>query len=85
MAYMETNEYGLAAVDGYILQAPISDREAAGEMMEPDFFTRSLEHANNEISQGHGDEIMPRELLPVLPIFNLPLTAYRWHSLIAKG
>jgi hypothetical protein len=35
------------------------------------------------IERGEKDEIMPRALIP--PIFSSPITAYRWHSLIAEG
>jgi hypothetical protein len=35
------------------------------------------------IVRGNEHEIMPQALIP--PIFTSPITAYRWHSLIAKG
>jgi hypothetical protein len=51
--------------------------------MPADFFATTLKHAQDMIARGEKDEIMPKTLIP--PIFTSPLTAYRWHSLIAKG
>lgn len=51
--------------------------------MPPDFYTTTLNHAEDMIQRGEKDEIMPKALIP--PIFSSPITAYRWHSLIAKG
>lgn len=70
-------------VDGYILQAPTSDRETASLLMPPEFLAKSLNAAEELIKAGKKDEVMSREYIP--PIFNSPVTAYRWHSLVAKG
>lgn len=43
----------------------------------------SLEVASNLIQNGQGSQIMPSEQLPLC--FDLPLTAYRFHSLTSKG
>lgn len=51
--------------------------------MPPDFFAQTLKHAEDMITRGEKDEIVPKALIP--PIFTSPVTAYRWHSLIAKG
>jgi pimeloyl-ACP methyl ester carboxylesterase len=71
------------SVDAYILQAPTSDRETASILMPPDFLAQTLAHAEGMIAKGEKDEIMPKAL--ILPIFTLPVSAYRWHSLVAKG
>jgi hypothetical protein len=87
MEYMKVFPHSstATAVDAYILQAPTSDRETAGMMMHPDFYKLTLEYANNEVARGNGGTIMPRDLLPAIAIFDSPMTAYRWRSLIAKG
>jgi hypothetical protein len=82
MEYMDS-KYNASGVDAYILQAPTSDRETAGLLMPPDFFAQTLQHAEDIIARGDKDEIMPKKLIP--PVFTSPVTAYRWHSLIAKG
>jgi hypothetical protein len=51
--------------------------------MPPDFLAQALAHAEGMIAKGEKDEIMPRALIP--PIFTSPVSAYRWHSLVAKG
>jgi len=70
-------------VTAYILQAPTSDRETASLLMSTDLFAETLKHAEDMIARGEKDEIMPKALIP--PIFHSPITAYRWHSLTAKG
>lgn len=51
--------------------------------MRPDFYATTLKRAEDMIQRGQKDEIMPQALIP--SIFSSPITAYRWHSLIAKG
>jgi hypothetical protein len=82
MEYMDVAKYNAPEVDGYVLQAPTSDRETASMLMPPDFYKQTLEFVENEIARGNKDGIVPRDLIP--GIFNSPITAYRWHSLIAK-
>ena len=69
--------------DGYIMQAPTSDRETATLFMPVDFLRTSFQHAEKLITKGKEMQIMPAELIP--PIFSSPITAYRWHSLISVG
>jgi hypothetical protein len=82
MQYVQTDN-DLLKVDAYILQAPTSDRETATLLMPPEFLAQTLRHAQDMIIRGEKDGIMPKTLIP--PIFTSPTTAYRWHSLIAKG
>lgn len=82
MEYANTAKYDVSEVDGYILQAPVSDRETAGMLMPPDFFKASLMFSVDMIACGNKDAIMPNDLVP--NIFDSPITAYRWHSLISK-
>lgn len=70
-------------VDGYIMQAPTSDRETAGLLIPSGFLRTSLQHAEELIAKGKETEVMPADLIP--PIFSSPITAYRWHSLVSVG
>lgn len=70
-------------VEGYILLAPISDREAAAVFVPPEVIDRSVRAARDMIDSGREEEAMPAGSIP--PIFATPVTAYRWHSLAAKG
>jgi hypothetical protein len=71
-------------VDGYILQAPTSDRETAGLLMTPEEYDTSLTHATDLIAKGEKETFMPSSLLPAI-FSGLPITAYRWHSIISPG
>ncbi|KAK4097959.1 DUF1749-domain-containing protein [Parathielavia hyrcaniae] len=70
-------------VDGYILTSPVSDRESAFLFMSPDELGRSVRVAADLIDNGCKGDAMPQECLPFF--FTTPVTAYRWHSLAAKG
>ncbi|KAF6836002.1 esterase lipase [Colletotrichum plurivorum] len=79
-------EYGKLeedTVDGFILQGPVSDRESIVDFVKPEDMKKGLDLAAKMIAEGKGDEILPSDHVP--SIFNTPLTAYRWHSLTAKG
>ena len=68
-------------VDGYIMQAPTSDRETAKLLMPQDLLSASLKHAEALIAKGEEKTIMPNSFIP--PIITSPITAYRWHSLVS--
>lgn len=70
-------------VDGYVLLAPVSDREMAGLFFPPEVLERSIKTAMEMIDKGKGKEIMPAGSIP--EIFQSPVTAYRWWSLAAEG
>jgi len=70
-------------VDGYIMQAPTSDRETAGLLMPQDLLSASLKHAEALIAKGEEKTIMPSSFIP--PIITSPVTAYPWHSLVSVG
>ena len=70
-------------VDGYILQNPVSDREAASLFMSPEDLEPSIRAAKAMIEAGDKDEIISTKLIP--PVFATPVSAYRWYSLAAKG
>ena len=71
------------AVDGYILLAPVSDREMASLITQPDELERSVKTARDMIDRGQEQEIMPKGSIPA--VFYSPVTAYRWYSLAAEG
>jgi pimeloyl-ACP methyl ester carboxylesterase len=77
-------------VDGAILQAGVSDREAWDDMASSDEDMRkSLEElvakAKEWIDEGRGMEVLPRMDNPVSEMLGAPCTAYRTWSLLAKG
>ena len=82
MAYANAATYDAPEIDGYIMQAPVSDRETASMLMPPDFYKASLMIAMDMIACGKEDAIMPNDLIP--EFIKSPITAYRWHSLISK-
>jgi hypothetical protein len=83
MEYTNREKYGSPEVDGYILVGPVSDREAASIFMTPEDLNKTVLLAREMIDNGCDQEIMPAATIP--PIFNSPITAYRWHSLAAEG
>jgi len=82
MEYTDYAKYGNEPVDGFILQAPASDREALSLAMSKEHLEESISLASKMISDGREEDIMPRASIP--PFFG-PCTAYRWHSLTAPG
>lgn len=82
MEYMKRLGTDVPSVDACVLQAPTSDRMTAGMLMSPEFYSRTLDASTKLITQGNADTIMPKHLIP--DIFTSPISAYRWHSLIAK-
>ncbi|KAL0930804.1 esterase lipase [Colletotrichum truncatum] len=80
---MEYTKHKEDPVDGFILQGPASDRESIVDFVDSEELKKSLELAEKMISGGKGSEVMPRDYVP--SVFSTPLTAYRWHSLAAKG
>jgi hypothetical protein len=51
--------------------------------MSLEFIAKSLAHAEGMIASGKESDCMPRALVP--EIFTSPLSAYRWHSILAVG
>ncbi|CAI6082377.1 unnamed protein product [Clonostachys chloroleuca] len=81
MEYTNYARHNNEPVDGFILQAPVSDREGL-EGMFPEW-RDSLAVADQMIAEGKSDWCIPKDKVP--PVFNCPMTAYRLRSLIAKG
>lgn len=69
-------------VDGVILQAGISDREALGTVFAPDFVERSLRAARAMVAEGRGEDQVPADVTE--GIFGGNPSARRWLSLLSK-
>ena len=69
-------------VDGVILQAPVSDREAllCETKEEIEMKLEMLKLAESMITEGKGLEILPRKAF-----WNIPITAQRFQSLCERG
>ncbi|EWC46227.1 hypothetical protein DRE_04605 [Drechslerella stenobrocha 248] len=76
---LEVSQQADGQLDGAILQAPVSDREALAMIMGPDAYDRSWKHAQKLVRAGKGAEIMPAQITK--GIFEAPCTASRWYSL----
>ena len=72
-------------MDGFILQAPVSDRESNGQKMGAEAIEKSLKIARELIAAGKELQVMSHEQLPEEFDVPTPVTAYRFHSLLAKG
>lgn len=81
MEYTDYAKHNCSPVDGFILQAPVSDRESL-ELVWPDH-QASLDTAADWIAKGKADDCLPNEVVP--RSFGAPMSAYRMHSLFAKG
>ncbi|KAK3504674.1 hypothetical protein B0T13DRAFT_12949 [Neurospora crassa] len=85
------DEMGLEKVDGFILQGPVSDREAILAVFEEESpgkgqarMDLSVQVAKKMISEGTAQDCMPREWLPK-EFWASPVSAYRWFSLASFG
>jgi hypothetical protein len=66
-------------IDGAIIQAPASDREAIVMDMDPDLYRWSCGAAKRMVEEGLGDEILPS--YETMGFFPCPVSAKRWLSL----
>lgn len=80
MEYTNYAKHHAEPVDGFILQAPVSDRDSL-EMVVPDW-RNYLEYADKMIAEGKADWVLPDDKVP--SILGAPCSAYRLRSLIAK-
>ena len=72
-----------APIDGGIIQAPASDREAIVMQMEPEIYEKSCDVAKEMLASGNAEEMMPSRLVKkALPC---PVTARRWLSLASPN
>ncbi|KAL8923988.1 MAG: hypothetical protein Q9208_004272 [Pyrenodesmia sp. 3 TL-2023] len=70
-------------VDGAILQAPVSDREAFEFLFPPQDYDKNNELAQQMVKEGRADEMLPNHVS--LPILGARCTARRWLSLTSPG
>lgn len=70
-------------LDFGILQAGISDREAAYLLMSIDLIEEANALAKKYIDEGHPKELMPHKY--TVNFFDTPINAYRWYSLYSKN
>ncbi|KAH7326380.1 hypothetical protein B0I35DRAFT_475036 [Stachybotrys elegans] len=81
MEYSNYAKYQNSPVDGFILQAPVSDREGLAVSFPK--YQESLDLANKMIADGHGEDCLPKKY--VHGMLGAPVSAYRVQSLCAKG
>lgn len=81
MEYANYGKHQNEPVDGFILQAPVSDREGLAPVC-PDM-DDAIEYATKMIAEGKSDQLVPKDNVPSM--VGAPITAYRLHSLLAKG
>ncbi|ORY69982.1 dolichol-phosphate mannosyltransferase [Pseudomassariella vexata] len=74
--------YANASVNGFILQAPVSDRGAIKMIWTEEELEKSLELAKSMVAAGKGHERMPREQLPSA-YYDTPMSAFRYYALCA--
>ncbi|KAI0526504.1 hypothetical protein F5B22DRAFT_586184 [Xylaria bambusicola] len=71
------------SVDGYILQAPVCDRDAIGLEMGIDKLDETIKAAKQLIDAGRGQDRMSLTQLPEF-MHDTPISASRWYSLVAQ-
>lgn len=70
-------------VEGGILQAPVSDREAIQMIYPQEDYQRYNDMAQEWVKEGKEEEMLPNEV--TLPILGARVTARRWLSLASPG
>lgn len=70
-------------IDGAIMQAGISDREAFDVMGDPEHKKRSVDLAQRYVREGRGNDVLPDSITNM--IFAAPISANRWLSLVSPG
>lgn len=68
-------------VEGIMLQAPVSDPEAASEMVDKTKLNESIQMAQDWVNQGKAQDVLPSKVTG--EFFPGPVTAYRWLSLMS--
>ncbi|KAL6694645.1 hypothetical protein J3F84DRAFT_377511 [Trichoderma pleuroticola] len=81
MEYTNYAKYSNSPVHGFILQAPVSDRESLDTFL-PDYQSK-LDYAKKMIAEGKGEDCLPNEYS--IAMLDAPLSANRFHDLFSKG
>lgn len=74
-----------AIINGAILQAPVSDREALIEGMEEEKIKRILATSREWVDTGRGGDVLPENVDAKFFGKASTVTAYRWHNLLSPG
>ncbi|ODA81222.1 hypothetical protein RJ55_04186 [Drechmeria coniospora] len=82
MEYADYTTHQNMPVDGFILQAPVSDRESIENACSD--YHASLDVAKKWIAEGRGNDCLP-STDKVVCLLGAPISAYRLHSLCAQG
>ncbi|PSR90374.1 duf1749 domain-containing protein [Coniella lustricola] len=85
MEYSKYDKHGNEPVDGFVIQAPVSDREALVYALSQEDVEGLVSKSNAMIRAGQKDDVVPKSSLPAGFPFECPVTAYRLHSLCAPG
>jgi alpha-beta hydrolase superfamily lysophospholipase len=72
-----------APVEGVILQASISDREAMGFLLSKSLYEESVKIAQAWVEDGRGEDVLPESATQ--GFFGSPCCARRWLSLTSPG
>ena len=70
-------------INGAIMQAGISDREAFDTLDDPDHIRKGVDVAQRYVREGRGNDVIPDYLTNM--VFAAPVSAKRWLSLISPG
>ncbi|KAH6604284.1 hypothetical protein Trco_007730 [Trichoderma cornu-damae] len=81
MEYTDYAKYSNSPVDGFVLQAPVSDRESL-DLFFPDYQSK-IEYAERMIAEGKGDDCLPND--QSFAMLGAPVSANRFRDLFAKG
>lgn len=74
-----------AAIDGAILQAPVSDREALKEDMDEETIKNILTTSREWIDAGRKNDVLPESVDDKYFGKASTVTAYRWYSILSPG
>lgn len=84
MEYVNYEKHNSEPVDGFILQGPVSDREALEAEAGDYRLNQAIEHTKKMVAEGNGNDYMPEALVPDM-LAGTPMSASRFLSLAAKG
>jgi hypothetical protein len=81
MEYTNYTKHSNSPVDGFILQAPVSDRESL-DVYFPNYQSK-IDYADRMIAEGKGNDCLPSD--QSFAMLGAPVSANRFHDLFAKG
>lgn len=84
MEYVNYARNGSEPVEGFILQGPVSDREALEAEAGDYKLNQAIEHTKAMVADGSGADCMPEALVPDM-LSGTPVSASRFLALATKG